>query len=227
MALACTLVASFIVLAPLDRAAVAIDAAAAALSIGNIRFALAEGDYFAAIAIAVTAPPLLVAGGRGAVLPRVAGARPRGEPGAPCRASAPGSPLSSSSWRRWSRTSWSRGTAVSWAFYSLPTRAWQLSLGGLIAVAAVPLARIPRPADDRRSAGWRSRRSSPPRWCSTAASPTRARGPSCRHSPPGRSSCRGREPTGRGASWPCGRCGSSAGSATRSTSGTGRRWFCR
>lgn len=32
-----------------------------------------------------------------------------------------------------------------WAFYSLPTRAWELALGGLLALATPALARIPRP----------------------------------------------------------------------------------
>ena len=82
VALACTLVASFVVLAPLDRAAVALDAAAAALSIGNIRFALAEGDYFAA----VTTPSPLLHYWSLAVEEQfylVARARARGKPGAP------------------------------------------------------------------------------------------------------------------------------------------------
>ena len=47
-----TLGASFLLVAPLDRAAVGLDGAVAALSFGNIRFALAAGDYFSS----VTAP---------------------------------------------------------------------------------------------------------------------------------------------------------------------------
>jgi peptidoglycan/LPS O-acetylase OafA/YrhL len=144
VALACTLVASFIILAPLDRASVALDAAAAALSVGNIRFAMAEGDYFASIAspspllhfwsLAVEEqfyfvwPALILAASRGR--------RPRLGAGAALivvlAVSLAANIIVS-------------GTAVNWAFYSLPTRAWQLSLGGLIAVAAGPLARVPLP----------------------------------------------------------------------------------
>jgi peptidoglycan/LPS O-acetylase OafA/YrhL len=50
--LTATLVASLNLVAPLDRASVGLDGAVAALSVGNIRFALAAGDYFAS----VTAP---------------------------------------------------------------------------------------------------------------------------------------------------------------------------
>jgi len=144
VALACTLVASFIVLAPLDRASVALDAAAAALSVGNIRFALAEGDYFASIAspspllhfwsLAVEEqfyfvwPALVLAASRGH--------RPRLGAGI-ALVVVLGVSLAANIVVS--------GTAVNWAFYSLPTRAWQLSLGGLIAVAAVPLARVPLP----------------------------------------------------------------------------------
>ena len=144
VALTCTLVASFIILAPLDRASVALDAAAAALSVGNIRFAMAEGDYFASVAspspllhywslaveeqFYVVWPALVLVATRGRRLRLGAGIALM----AVLVASLVANIVVS-------------GTAVSWAFYSLPTRAWQLSLGGLIAVAAVPLARVPRP----------------------------------------------------------------------------------
>ena len=144
VALACTLVVSFVVLAPLDRASVALDAAAAALSIGNIRFALAEGDYFAAAAspspllhywsLAVEEQFYLV--WPALVLLASRGRRPRLGAGI-----ALGVVLVASLIANLVVT----GTAVNWAFYSLPTRAWQLSLGGLIAVAAAPLSRVPGP----------------------------------------------------------------------------------
>ncbi len=144
VALACTLVASFVVLAPLDRAAVALDAAAAALSIGNIRFALAEGDYFAAV---TTPSPLLhywslaVEEQFYLVWPALVLVASRGRRARLGAGIALAIVLGVSLIANLVVT----GTAVSWAFYSLPTRAWQLSLGGLIAVAAVPLARIPGP----------------------------------------------------------------------------------
>jgi peptidoglycan/LPS O-acetylase OafA/YrhL len=36
-------------------------------------------------------------------------------------------------------------TSASWAYFSLPTRAWELAIGGLIALGADRLARLPRP----------------------------------------------------------------------------------
>jgi len=47
--LAVSLPIAYSLYAPLDRAEVLLDGAAAALSVGNIRFALAAGDYFNAI----------------------------------------------------------------------------------------------------------------------------------------------------------------------------------
>src|SRR6476619_7277392 len=47
--LVATLIAALNLVAPLDRPSVGLDGAAAALSIGNIRFALASGDYFASV----------------------------------------------------------------------------------------------------------------------------------------------------------------------------------
>jgi len=142
-ALACTLVASFIVLAPLDRAGAATDAAAAALSVGNVRFALEAGDYFASVAAPspflhywslgveeqfyLLWPALVFAASRGA--------RPRLGAGialAVVLVVSLGANLVVSD------------IAVNWAFYSLPTRAWQLALGGLIAVGAGGLERVPR-----------------------------------------------------------------------------------
>jgi peptidoglycan/LPS O-acetylase OafA/YrhL len=47
-----TLLSAWNLVAPLDRPAIGLDGAAAALSLGNVRFALAAGDYFSS----VTAP---------------------------------------------------------------------------------------------------------------------------------------------------------------------------
>ncbi|HSO29317.1 MAG TPA: acyltransferase family protein [Candidatus Sulfomarinibacteraceae bacterium] len=144
-----TLPAAFAVTGPLDRPGVMIDGAAAALSVSNIRFALAEGDYFTAITqpspflhfwslsveeqfyLAWPALLFLVArGGRlrvpAALLVVLAG-------------SLTASVLVTQS-------------DIAWAFYSLPTRAWQLAAGGLLAVGAAHLDRLPRlPAV---AAGW-------------------------------------------------------------------------
>ncbi len=43
-------------------------------------------------------------------------------------------------------------TSPSWAFYSLPTRAWELALGGLVALSAPAWRRLPRPS--AAIAGW-------------------------------------------------------------------------
>ena len=145
--LVATLVVAINVVDPLDRPAVGLDGASAALSIANIRFALASGDYFSSVAapspflhywsLAVEeqfylvwpAMILLVAGGLRGL----------------------------SSRRRITRTLivivavsfavnlFLTDAAANWAFYSLPTRAWELGLGGLLAVGSVALARIPGP----------------------------------------------------------------------------------
>ncbi len=136
-----TLGAAFAFVGPLDRPSVMTDGAAAALSVANIRFALAEGNYFAAISqpsaflhfwslsveeqfyLVWPALLLLLARGRrrwvGAVLVVV---------------------LAGS----FAANLFLTDTALSWAFYSLPTRAWQLALGGLLAVAGTLPGRLPR-----------------------------------------------------------------------------------
>jgi peptidoglycan/LPS O-acetylase OafA/YrhL len=142
VALACTLVASFAVLTPLDRPSAALDGAAAALSIGNIRFALAAGDYFASVqspspflhfwSLAVEEQFYLVWPALVLVASRCR--RPRLGLGL-----ALGLVVVASLAANVVVTD----TAVNWAFYSLPTRAWQLALGGLLAVGAQPLKLIP------------------------------------------------------------------------------------
>ena len=142
VALAVTLVASFAMLNPLDRSSVAFDGAAAARSIGNIRFAFAAGDYFASVespspflhfwSLAVEEQFYLV--WPALVLAATCWRRPRLGAGA-----ALGLVLVVSLAASVIVT----GVAASWAFYSLPTRAWQLALGGLLALGAQPLRRIP------------------------------------------------------------------------------------
>ena len=142
VALLVTLVVALNVVAPLDRPGVGLDGAAAALSIANIRFALAEGDYFATIgtpspflhfwSLAVEEQfylvwPALIAlvAGRGH-LRRNVGVALVVVVAASLAASLIVTDL-----------------AANWAFYSLPTRAWELGLGGLLAVAAGLVARVP------------------------------------------------------------------------------------
>jgi len=140
--IAVTVTVAAFVLAPLDVPEVTLDGAAAALSVGNIRFAIGATDYFGPSmpspfrhfwSLGVEEqfyllwPALMIlAFARGGSRRRVAlvitGV---------VAASLAGS-------------IWLTGIDQPWAFYSYPTRAWQLGLGGLLAVTA----------------GWFARRSS-------------------------------------------------------------------
>ena len=146
-----TLVASYVMLAPLDRSSVALDAASVGLLASNIRFALAEGDYFASQAspspflhfwaLAVEAqfylvwPVILLV----ACLGRRLRLKMMLALGAVVFASLALSVVVTED-------------AANWAFYSLPTRAWQFALGGIVAVGVEALGRIPRPI--LAVAGW-------------------------------------------------------------------------
>jgi len=135
--IAVTVVAAAAALAPLDVPRVALDGAASALSIGNIRFAIESTDYFAE----TTPSPFSHYWSLGVeeqfylFWPALVILALRARPGRPLPsrrriglvvglvviASLAGSVAL---------------TAVNgpWAFYSFPTRAWQLGLGGLLAV---------------------------------------------------------------------------------------------
>ncbi len=149
--IAITLPVAVLVLDPLSRAPVVIDGLASALSIGNIRFAFVAGDYFSTVGTSspflhfwslgveeqfyLIWPLLLIVAGRSS--------RPRLGIGLVL-----GSVIVSSLVANLVITD----AAVNWAFYSLPTRAWQLAIGGLLALASLPGgARLPRPS--ARSAG--------------------------------------------------------------------------
>jgi peptidoglycan/LPS O-acetylase OafA/YrhL len=137
-----TLVLSLLVLAPLDVPSVATDAVASALSAGNIRFAATSMDYFASDAppspflhywslgveeqFYLVWPALLILATRYR--------RPRLGAGVALLGVLVASFVAS-----YLLTD----VAASWAFYSLPTRAWQLGLGGLLAVTVAWHRRIP------------------------------------------------------------------------------------
>jgi peptidoglycan/LPS O-acetylase OafA/YrhL len=137
-----TLPIAFVLFAPLDRVQVIWDGAASALSVGNIRFALAEGDYFANL----SAPsPFLHFWSLGveeqfyliwpALLLLAAAAR-RIRTGASIALFLVfvGSLIAAAVLTT---------IAPNWAFYSLPTRAFELAAGGLLAVLAPTIAKMP------------------------------------------------------------------------------------
>jgi len=141
--LASTLLAAHLVLSPLDLPRVTTDALAASLSVANIRFALDATDYFAPVAaspvlhywsLAVEEqfyllwPVLLL------VVARVQ--RPRVALMVLVSVILAGSFL---------LNLMVTASSGPWAYYSLPTRAWQLAAGGLLALAVPWLSRTPRP----------------------------------------------------------------------------------
>ncbi len=136
--------ASWVMLPMLDMERVAGDAAAAALSVGNIRFALQATDYFAAD---VVPSPVLHYWSLGVeeqfylVWPALLIlATWRG----PSRRAA-FTALAIVAVGSFATSLYLTDASAAWAFYSLPTRAWELALGGLLAVAWPWLARLPDP----------------------------------------------------------------------------------
>lgn len=135
--IAATTVASWFVLSSLRFPDVAGDAAASALYVVNYRFAIGATDYLASTAdpspllhlwsLAVEEqfylfwPLLILITVRFVSIARV---------GSMILAVALGSFLLSLTWT---------DTAAPWAFFSLPTRAWELALGGLVAVGMLRL----------------------------------------------------------------------------------------
>jgi peptidoglycan/LPS O-acetylase OafA/YrhL len=141
--LVATLIASWFVLSPLDLPRVAQDTLASALFVGNIRFAAGATDYFGVDLIPSPVlhywslgveeqfyllwPALLIL-----VTSRVG--RPRLGAGLTLVVLVAIS---------FAVAVWLTGVAPAWAFYSLPTRAWELGLGGLLAVTVAWQARLP------------------------------------------------------------------------------------
>ena len=138
-----TLAAAFVVLDPLSRASVISDGVASALSIGNIRSALVAGDYFSPVG---TPSPFLHFWSLGVeeqfylgwpVLLIIAGRSRRPKLGI-------GLVLLTIAIVSLGAELAVTDAAPNWAFYSLPTRAWQLALGGLLALATMPgVVRLP------------------------------------------------------------------------------------
>jgi peptidoglycan/LPS O-acetylase OafA/YrhL len=140
--IAVTMVAAAILVAPLEVPGIAQDGAASALSLGNVRFAIESADYFAATdpspfrhlwSLGVEEQFYLVWPALLIVALRLFGSRLR--VAIPIVALALGS---------LAVAIWLTDAFAPWAFYSLPSRLWELALGGSLAVAAGWLARVPR-----------------------------------------------------------------------------------
>jgi peptidoglycan/LPS O-acetylase OafA/YrhL len=138
-----TVAAAAILLPPLAARDVTQDAMAAALYVANYRFAVHGADY---LAISTTPSPLLHYWSIAVeeqfyliwpvvlVLAIAGASRRRARAALVLAALALGSFALSLFWTNSSPT---------WAFYSLPTRSWELAAGGLLALAAPLLSRLP------------------------------------------------------------------------------------
>ncbi len=147
-----TVAVSVVLLPPLLVPGAATDAAAAALFVSNVGFAAQATDYFAA---SQTPSPILHFWSLGVeeqfyllwpviVFVVARGAlRPGRRVGAIVAAIAVVSFV---------LALWLTSVNQPWAFFSLPTRAWELGLGALLAVAGTRFERIPGPA--AAVAGW-------------------------------------------------------------------------
>ena len=152
LVLVVTLVASIILLPPLLVPGVATDTAAAALYVSNMGFAMQATDYFAAgqapspflhfwslgveEQFYVFWPAIVLLVTRGAI-------RPGRRVGITVVAIAAASFVFAL---------WLTSAAEPWAFFSLPTRAWELALGGSLAVAGARLSLLPQRV--AAAAGW-------------------------------------------------------------------------
>ncbi|MGN6338455.1 acyltransferase family protein [Mycobacterium sp.] len=138
-----TAVGAAAVLPPLQARSVFLDGIASALYVGNYRFALHGTDYLRADAPSpyqhywslgveeqfyLVWPVLIIAIAWSARrVPRLRGAATRATPYAVVLAVVAATSLAAAA--LWTRTS------PSWAFFSLPTRAWELAAGGLVALS--------------------------------------------------------------------------------------------
>jgi peptidoglycan/LPS O-acetylase OafA/YrhL len=140
--LVATMILSWFLLAPLDLPRVAGDAVASALSVGNIRFAAGATDYFGTD---LTPSPVIHYWSLGVeeqfyllwpalLILATRSRRPRVAAGLLIAGVAIVSYIAAFVLT---------DASPSWAFYSLPTRAWQLALGGLVAVGAAKLSGLP------------------------------------------------------------------------------------
>ena len=139
---AATVVMAAIFLAPLQVPGIAQDGAASALSVGNIRFALQSTDYFADTdvspfrhfwSLGVEEQFYLVWPGLLIVALGSLGSRVK-----------VGILMGALLVASLAFAVWLTDVLEPWAFYSLPSRVWQLALGGLLAVALASGRQLPR-----------------------------------------------------------------------------------
>ena len=137
--IAVTVVASYFILTSIDFPDTAVDGAAAALYVSNYRFALSATDYFAQGAppspllhywslgveeqFYLFWPVLILIGAKLLGIRRLWWL------------------LGTVALGSFALSLWITNVEAPWAFYSLPTRAWQLALGGLIALDVLYLPR--------------------------------------------------------------------------------------
>ena len=144
-----TAVGAAVVLPPLQARSVFVDGIASALYVGNYRFAMRGTDYLASD---VPSPfqhywslgveeqfylvwPVLIIGTAWLVRRRSDGAASRTTPYAVVLGLVGAASLAAG--LLWTRTS------PPWAFFSLPTRAWELAVGGLVALSINQWRRLP------------------------------------------------------------------------------------
>ena len=141
LVLATTLLAARFVVSPLDLRRIADDGLAASLSLANMRFALDATDYFGP----VDASPMLhfwslaVEEQFYLLWPILLLTVARNEPPRLAMAALATAVLAGS----FILCSALTDTSSAWAYFSLPTRAWQLAAGGLLALGSPLLGRLP------------------------------------------------------------------------------------
>ena len=144
LVLVATLLASLVLAPPLLVPQIARDATAAALYVSNLSFAAQATDYFAA----GSAPsPVLHYWSLGVeeqyylLWPAIILLTTRGARQPVRRIGAAVVAIFALSL---GFAAWLAGASLPWAFFSLPSRAWELALGGMLAVAEPQLRRLPR-----------------------------------------------------------------------------------
>ncbi len=152
LAIVLTVIASALVLPPLRAADAAADGVAAGLYASNIRFALRATDYLQA---ELAPSPLLHLWSLGVeeqfylFWPALLLVATRARADVVRRA---GWVIAAVSVASFGLSVWLTSVAEPWAFFSLPTRAWELGLGAVLAVGAGRLPRLPGML--AVSAGW-------------------------------------------------------------------------